>query len=280
MRPFHLYSLLPLACIVPATARGQAQASLDTIVVRTAKVVLHGLLWRPGGPGPFPAVLFNHGSYSSTDPLPSKDPDSIAAPFLRHGFEFLFLFRRGVGLSRDQGPAEGTLMDQARIAGGQAHRNARQLQLLETESLAEARAGLAFLRLRPEVDLQRVAVVGHSFGGSLTLLLAEGDTTLSAVVVFGAAAGSWANSPALQARLLGTVKQLTTPALFLHAANDYSVAPGQDLAGEMHRLGRTSELRLYPAVGQSAADGHNFLYHVPSLWEADVIAFLDAHRHS
>jgi dienelactone hydrolase len=105
--------------------------------------------------------------------------------FVRHGYEFLFLFRPGVGLSRGQGPGEGTLMDQGRTEGGTARRNEVQLTLLQTASLDQARAGLAFLQARPEVDRHRLVLVGHSFGGSLSLLLAAQDSTIDAVVVFG-----------------------------------------------------------------------------------------------
>jgi predicted dienelactone hydrolase len=34
----------------------------DTVVVQSGNLRLHALLWRPQGKGPFPVVLFNHGS--------------------------------------------------------------------------------------------------------------------------------------------------------------------------------------------------------------------------
>jgi len=41
---------------------------------------------------------------------------------------------------------------------------------------ADALAGLAFLRARPDIDSRRVVVVGHSFGGSLSLLSWPSET--------------------------------------------------------------------------------------------------------
>jgi dienelactone hydrolase len=53
----------------------------------------------------------------------------------------------------------------------QEARNA--LQLLENREMLDALSGLKFLRAFPYVDALDVAVVGHSFRGSLTVLLAE-----------------------------------------------------------------------------------------------------------
>jgi hypothetical protein len=43
----------------------------DTVVVRSGSLSLRGVLWTPAGKGPFPAVLFNHGSYAHGDTLTS-----------------------------------------------------------------------------------------------------------------------------------------------------------------------------------------------------------------
>jgi carboxymethylenebutenolidase len=267
---------LALLVTLPAPGGAQTLSAPDTVTVSAGALVLHALLWRPSGPGPFPAILFDHGSYGQSDTIGSNDPGTLAAVFVRHGYAFLFLFRPGVGLSRDQGPPEGVLMDEARAEAGVAGRNALQLTLLETSALTQAQAGLAFLRAEADVDRGRVVLVGHSFGGSLTLLLAARDTLIRAVVVFGAAAGSWASSPNLQRCLLEAVSTIRAPVLLLHTANDYSTAPGKALADEIRRLGKAADLRIYPAYGQSATEGHNFLYHDPQRWEADVMTFLDA----
>jgi len=197
--------------------------------------------------------------------------------FARHGYVFLFLFRQGTGLSHDQGAADGDVMSRAFETGGVDNRNRVQLELLETVELDAVRAGFAFLRQRRDVDPARVALVGHSFGGSLTLLAAARDTAVRAVVVFGAAAASWGQSPALRARLLTAVAQTSAPVLFVHAANDYSVAPGESLAAEMQRRGRTSGLKIYPAFGRDVRDGHSLVFRSVATWESDVFGFLEAH---
>lgn len=249
----------------------------DTIVVTVGSVRLRGLLWRPSGKGPFPAVMFSHGSYGAAEPMSEGEPGVLGPVFARHGYVFLVLFRRGIGLSLGQGTADGDLMARAFAAEGIAGRNRVQLELLEGEELNEDRAGLAFLRALPDVDIHRVALAGHSFGGSLTLLLAAQDTAVRAAIVFGAAAGSWNQSLVLRTRLLAAVDRTIAPVLFIHAANDYSISPGEALANEMQRLGKTHRLKVYSAVGRDSRDGHNLVYRSVRTWERDVFSFLAVH---
>jgi carboxymethylenebutenolidase len=257
---------------VPVDA--QVPSAPDTVVVQSGGLGLRALLWKPHGSGPFPAVLFNHGSYGSGAPLKPEEPAALGPVFARHGYVFLFLFRRGIGLSSNQGTADGDLMARALAEHGQEGRNRIQLELLETDKLDEAMSALAFLRALPVVDPDRVAVAGHSFGGSLTLLLVARDSALRAAVVFSGSARSWGPSPELRARLLAAVRH-TAPVFFIHAANDYSTTPGEALAAEMQRLGRPHRLRIYPAVGRTTHEGHNFVYRSVATWEPDVFAFLD-----
>ena len=81
----------------------------STVVVPNGKLHLKAFLWKPAGSGPFPAVLFCHGSGGAdadhTAGLPITEAAEKLAPlFLKHGYAFLYLFRRGQGLSADQGP--------------------------------------------------------------------------------------------------------------------------------------------------------------------------------
>jgi len=168
-------------------AESQPTNSPATVEVRNGSVTLHALLWRPPGKGPFPAILFNHGSGRSPEELerlgPYEDQAAIVGPvFARHGYIFLYLFRRGVGLSVDAGTSAFDLMNRELAAHGQEARNALQLELLEDGDMTDALAGLAFLRKLPSVNTRKIAVVGHSFGASLALLMAEQEPNLRAVL--------------------------------------------------------------------------------------------------
>ncbi len=58
--------------------------------------------------------------------------------------------------------------------------------------VARLRAGLDLLAARPEVDPERLAIVGHDFGGMLAILAAARDPRIRSLVVI-AAAPRWAD---------------------------------------------------------------------------------------
>lgn len=275
-KTFSFLAFVTLAVVRFETA-AQVVDRADTVVVKSGPLTLTAFLWRPQGRGPFPAVLFNHGSYGSTDFDP-KEAETLGPVFARHGYVFLYLCRQGVGPSRGQGTPAGDVMARAAGEGGQEARNRVQLQLLQNEELNEGLAGLSFLRGLPEVESRRIMVAGHSFGGSLSLFIAERETRVRAAVVFAAAAGSWDQSSELRSRLLAAVRRTRAPVLFVHAANDYSIAPGPALAAEMQRLGKPHGLKIYPAFGRDDRDGHNFHYRNAVAWESEVFAFLAQHQ--
>jgi len=238
------------------------------------------LFWRPQGRGPFPAILFIHGSGRTPQDLkrlgPYEQQAYVLGPvFARHGYAFLYLFRRGVGLSTDQGTNAVDLMNSEMAARGQAARDALQLRLLQTREMIDVLAGLALLRARPGVDGHDVAAIGHSFGGSLTLLMAERQPDLRAVIVFSTAGYSWDRSPELRARLFVAETNIKSPVFFIHAANDYSIASGKALDARMREIGKPSYLKIYPPIGHTPEEGHEIPYLGVKTCEPEVFAFLD-----
>jgi dipeptidyl aminopeptidase/acylaminoacyl peptidase len=189
----------------------------------------------------------------------------------------MYLFRRGQGLSPDQGRFMQNILQHEETAKGKEARQHLQFVLASTDHLDDVMAGLSFLKAVPAIDAKRVAIAGHSFGGQLRLLAAERDDTLRAAVAFAAAANSWERSSELRERLLTAVNKATAPIMLIHAANDYSTAPGYALASELDRLHKPHLLKVYPPVGRTSEDGHNFLYLASPRWEHDVFEFLDEH---
>jgi len=262
-----------MASALAARAEEHVLDRPETVVVESGKLKLHALLWHPKGRAPFPAVLFNHGS-GNTREKQAAQAAAIGPVFAKHGYVLLFLYRRGSGLSADQGASAIDLMDRELANHGQDARNKLQLELLQTDQLTDALAGLEFLRSLPEVDKRHIAVAGHSFGASLTLLIAERDSSLRAAIAFSGSTASWDRSPQLRARLIAAVDRTTVPIFFIEAANDYSIAPAKVLSAEMERLGKPHRLDIYPPVGQTADDGHGFVFLKVDMWERDVFDFL------
>ncbi|PYK97636.1 MAG: hypothetical protein DME32_15495 [Verrucomicrobia bacterium] len=247
--------LLPLVRIAATVDEAPAIAH-ETVVVPSGALRLKAFLWRPKGTGPFPVVLFSHGSGSvdsaHTGPIAMTEAAEKLGPiFVKHGYAFLYLFRRGQGLSADQGP------------------------FMQDVLQSEETAGLRFLKSLPSIDSHRMAMAGHSFGGQLTLLAAERDSSVRAAITFGAAGASWKNSSAVRERLLAAVRKTNSPIMLVHAANDYSTVPGKIMAEELDKLGKPHLLKIYPPVGKTPDDGHNFVYTAVGRWENDVFEFLD-----
>jgi dienelactone hydrolase len=267
-----LLAICSVECIYAQDFKGP-----DTVSVLSGKLTLKALLWRPVGQGPFATVIFTLGSYPISDTThdPIKDASILGPLFARRGYIYLALFRRGVGLSKEQGLNSADLMENAFKQYGQEGRNEVQLQQLETDQLQDMITGLAYLRKRPDVDIHRMAIMGHSFGGSLTLLVAEHDPGLKAVVIFGAAAGSWDHSPQLRTRLISAVKNIKAPIMIVHAQNDYSTNPGYVLDSILNRYKKPHLIKIYPKFGSTKSEGHNLIFLSITTWEADVFKFLN-----
>ena len=270
---------LVLALTPLVVAQSVQSAGAQIVEFSSGNLHLKGYLWKPSGRGPFPAVLFNHGSGGNdsmqTSGMPISQAAGVLAPiFLKHGYAFFYPCRRGHGLSADRGEFIQDVLKRQEAAGIEA-RQKLQFELMTGPHLDDTLAALSFLKTVPEIDTHRIAIVGHSFGGQLALLDAERERNLSAVVTFGAAANSWDKSPELRERLLAAVTKARSPIMLIHAANDYSTTPGRKLAAELERIQKPHILKIYPAVGRTSDEGHNAVYTASGIWEADVFAFLD-----
>ena len=82
----------------------RAHIAPQTVQFRSGDLQLKAFLWMPNGPGPFPTVLFNHGSggpdaaHTAGTPI-TQAAERLAPVFVKHGYAFFFPFRRGQGLS-------------------------------------------------------------------------------------------------------------------------------------------------------------------------------------
>jgi dienelactone hydrolase len=321
-----VFVFVALAAILAREAR--AEGTLDTrrpappseVAFSNGHAQLKGVLYKPEGAGPFPVLLFNHGSAPGM--LNQQAFDRLGPMFVQHGWAFFAPYRRGQGLSASAGAYVGDVISGeqraaivralpflvvlfgvllatvmlttrrqqlwVRVSAGltvcligtlafhlvsEHARATATVHALETDQFSDHLAAFEWLRRQPFVMPGRVATMGNSFGGIITVLGVERIPYCAAV---DAAGGAQTWSPELRARLVPSVRKAQAPIFFLQAENDYSIAPTDVLSREMREAGKPSVMKLYAPYGASAADGHSFGWRGSDIWETDVFRFLDA----
>ena len=266
-RPLFRSVVLAGLSITVLTAMANAQgasAQPELVSFRSGELELKGFIWKPAGAGPFPAILWNHGSEKRPGAV-----DPVAPFFVARGYVFFVPHRRGQG--RSPGPY---IMDQLRAAG--SGRSSMLVRLHEAQ-LRDQLAALAYLKSVPFVDERRLAAMGSSFGGIQTMLAVERSFGYRAAVNCSGAAQTWGSSPELQARLIRAARNAVIPVFFMQAQNDYDLTPNRVLGEHVKARGKPMELKVYPSYGFDAQGGHSFCVRGASIWGPDFVGFIEAH---
>jgi carboxymethylenebutenolidase len=253
-------------------ARAQGVGVQPEIVRFDASKVLGGELFKPAGPGPFRALLYNHGSAPGM--LNSEAGRAIGPLFARAGWVFFMPYRRGQGLSSEAGPYILDEVAAARRRGGEHEASVELTRLLATDHLQDQLQALGWLRSQPYVRADRIALAGNSFGG-IEAILGAAQAPVCAAVAASAASESWSRSPELQQLMLEAAGRSTAPLFLFQAANDFALAPNKALLRIRKQAGKLVEHKLYPAFGASASDGHSFAFRGAGTWFPDVLRFLE-----
>jgi len=309
-----------LAGLLALLLQPQPALAAPEIVSFQENPTLRGVLYKPDGPGPFPGLIYNHGSAPGM--LNQQAFDALGPLFASRGWVFFAPYRRGQGLSATAGPFIGDEIAAARNKGtwvallvtvpaslllfllvarkqrgwrrivwgvslgvvavfavylsGARAGAAAMVRLLDTEHLSDQLSAADWLQRQTFVEKHRIAVAGNSFGGIEAVLGAERTSYCAAIDASGGA-DSWASAPQLRVRMARSVRHSNAPIFFFQAENDYDLSPSRILSAEMQDAGKVFELKIYPAFGKSAADGHSFAWAGSAVWADDVLRFLDAH---
>lgn len=267
MKRVHFVLLISIFC--PQFAQAATQ---HPKIVRfpSGKLTLGGELFLPTGKGPFPAILYNHGSAPKM--LNSQASAVIGPMFASKGWVFFMPYRRGQGLSENQGPY---IMDEIRSARWSLFKSASKtmVRLLSTEQLDDQMAALKWLKKQKFVQKNRIATMGNSFGGIETILgMANADYCAGVDAAGGAK--SWRHSYRLQKLMENAALKIHRPVFFFQAQNDYNLSPSKLLYSEMHKTGKTAKIKIYKKFGDSKKAGHSFPYRDASAWFNDVFLFM------
>jgi dienelactone hydrolase len=257
--------------IAKAGHNGVVPLLYEEVSFPSGNLTLGGTVYRPPGPGPFPTVLYNHGSAPSF--LNDQAAESIAPYFLEKGWAFFMPYRRGQGSSQKSGPYIGDEIDKAK-SKGLNFAASKMLKLLTTDHLADQMAALRWLKKQSYVDQSRIAVAGNSFGGIQSVLGAARGSYCAASGASGGAE-SWDSSSELQLLMKNSVRNSKCPIFFFQAENDYNLTPTKVLSVEMNAAGKRAESKIYPKYGDSPQSGHSFAYRGVDIWFPDVFAFFE-----
>lgn len=131
--------------------------------------LLHIVIARPPSGGPWPTIIFNHGSTGSGKPSLFKrvwSPPVVQNYFIERGWMVIFPQRRGRGKS-------GGRYGEGLAADGSGYSCEPDIALQGFErAVADIDAVLAHVRTRPDVDQARLAIAGVSRGGILAIAYA------------------------------------------------------------------------------------------------------------
>jgi carboxymethylenebutenolidase len=220
MRP--LLALTVLVCLAgcmgqPAVTRPAPGATVETVGYLSRQETVRGLLHRPAGEGPFPALVVVHGDVGLSDGVKEQ-----ARRLAEHGYVTL-----AVDLYHGETP--GDLMD--------AHILGRALP--DDRVLADLKGAVDYLSVRSDVRSGAVGILGWDMGGGYALDAARADPRLRAVVV---CYGRLITDPALLAPLNGSV-------LGVFAGKDEGITPDtiRRFEAAMNQAGkRVAGIHVYP----------------------------------
>jgi len=234
-------------------------------------LTLRGFLYKPEGEGPFPAIIWNHGS----EKLPGQQPE-LARFYTKQGFVFFLPHRHGHG--RSPGDYIQDLIEKYSAMEKNRTLVEKRVVKLQEEYNQDVVAAVEWLRGQSFVDQQRLVMSGCSYGGIQTLLAAEKGLGLRAFVPFAPAAMSWANTE-LRKRLLEAVRGAKAPLFLIQARNDYGLGPSEVLGPVIKQKGPPNQAKIYPPYGTTPQEGHAAFATKEggiAIWGSDVLDFFRA----
>jgi pimeloyl-ACP methyl ester carboxylesterase len=275
-------------------------------------VDLRGVLYLPNsatiktGAKNTPLVIFVHGS-TDNDAAPSQNEVAgMATYFTRHNFAFFALHRRGHGDSTGQNldgvPEDPTACDADRSRAACDISTVDNLcrQVFEVRQAISKLNSLMNGLHDPIVDPTKIAVLGHSLGGIVSLCANTQDIGLRTIVDIAGASESWdyydgedgvldGHSPTIT-MLNQMVIDHVTPPMFLEAINDCSTTPTDQFTIDVMDRNELYASEIFPNVTEKTTSPYGgritdcsvahvhfvFMKYWVDKWAPSVAAWLDS----
>jgi dienelactone hydrolase len=283
-------------CLILLLALGLTQAPTESaadplpyteVFYPSGPLRIQAYLYRPPGSGPFPLVIYNHGSRANRE-RESWHFSYVGRVLLQSGYAVLVPERRGYGrsdgltFSEEIGQETGPSPVGSRRGTPDPADSPHFVGRLQAES-DDVLAALHFLTTLPFIDRSRLGIMGWSFGGIVTMFTASRSGAFRAAVNQAGGALVWDRSAALRTALLAAASQVHPPVLLMVAENDRTTASVTTLANTLRAHNPATELIIYPPFTPSRnpgniAPGHLIFSEEGSTsWENDVRTFLAKH---
>jgi pimeloyl-ACP methyl ester carboxylesterase len=250
---------------------------LDTTLQEGGKPIrLEVVIKKPSGSGPFPLLVFNHGSTGrGTDPnlfTATYASPQIADLFVEKGWIVAFPQRRGRGKS-DGLYDEGFAPDRAQ---GYSCDPDRSLPGAD-RALDDIKAAVDALQQRSNVATGRILIGGVSRGGVLAIAYAgmHPEQVLGVLNFVGGWMGEGCSTAAeINGALFQRGGKFGRPTLWLYGQHDryYSIGHSRSNFDVFKKAGGNGEFFEYAVPG---GIGHALLAY-PNLWSRDVERYLTA----
>ena len=253
----------------------------QTIFYHNRDLKIEAYYYKPEGNGPFPLVIYNHGSRAGAERR--EVPFLYVANVLRNnGYAVLVPERRGYGLS--DGP---TFTEE--VGNDVSDRMMRRFH----EEASDVLAGLDFLKHgnsgrsdADQIDFRHVAIMGWSHGGIISLVTAGERHDFVALIDQAGGALTWNRSPTLQRELPEVARKIKIPALCMDAQNDATTNAVREVGDAVKASGEWEKTIIYPPFTPATnpaniAPGH-LIFGIAgiSLWQNDMLSFLSEHVRS
>ena len=262
-----------MACsvyVIGASAQTvRAHHPYEEVFYPSGKLRIQAYVYKPEGAGPFPAVIYNHGSRPGHE-REERPLVYVGEMLTKSAYVVIVPERRGYGRS------EGVPFSQE-IGEDRGPRYVNRLQQEADDVIAAAE----FAKTLPYVDGARIGVMGWSFGGIVSVLAASRSPVFRVVVDQAGGALSWEGSPALQRALREAAGQIRVPLLGMVAENDRTTQSVKVVVAEAEKHGGNAKLVVYPAFKprenpNGIAPGHMiFGVEGVGIWEKDLKEFLE-----
>jgi len=218
------FFLVPVA--VPWNAPDYANPGAfheQSVTITTGTWQLPGTLAEANGAGPFPAVVLVHGSG------PNDQDETVGAnkPFKDLAWG---LASRGIVVLRYEKRTHKYAAQYAKDMGNLT---------VKEEVTDDARAAVALLATRPEVDRKRIYVLGHSLGGMLAPRIADGDDQIAGLIIMAGSTRQLGEIVVDQVKYISTLSgavgdgaktQIEAAEKFAQDYNSPTLKPGQTLS--------------------------------------------------